>query len=63
MASRTVVVQVLALYAGCDACGTVARLAPDCDVYATWAESHVLPRVVKAEVLVDGVLHVRPLRA
>lgn len=59
----TIDVRFLALHIGCDACGSTARIAPDCDLYATWAEDHALPRVVKAEVLVDGVFKVRAVRA
>jgi hypothetical protein len=61
--ARVVVVQVLALHVGCDACGTTTRIVPDCDLYATWASAHMLPRVVEAEVLVDGAHCVRPVRA
>jgi hypothetical protein len=56
-------VRILALRVGCDACGSTARLAADCDLFATWAEGHMLPRVVEAEVLIDGAFRVRPVRA
>lgn len=60
---RTVTVRVLAIHAACDACGSTARIVPDCDRYAEWAAGHVLPVLVSAEVLIDGVYSVRPVRA
>ena len=61
MTTRTVVVRFLALHVRCAACGAIARIPPDCDLYATWADSHCQPGLVRAEVEVDGVHGYRPI--
>lgn len=54
-------VRVIALHVSCDACGVVARIKPDCDVYAVWAQDHYAPVLDQAEVLIDGHLVTRTI--
>jgi len=54
--------RVLAFLVCCDACGESTRIAPDCDLYASWAVAHMLPRIVSAEVLAVGGFRRVPVR-